>query len=241
MRHFHRYSQVFLALLFLVEASGPAQTIKPVTKAQPQADSALVEQPNKGPIKAVPAGRSDPYKGFKFLIRSGTTTVAAFTEYTEIGNASRPPSGKSAGGAVGPQVPVTVPGSLVGSNGSVTLNCTPSSSNGSNTGVDGKAIQRNDDWTITLKCAIPYDKVTLQRGVTVDPDFAVWISGSASGKGRDLTVEAVNEGSKASLGYRLSGCTVGSAKTMPTPEVAPGAHATNITDLELHCAAVQRY
>lgn len=236
MRHFHRYLQIFLALLFLVEASAPAQTINPMTKAEP--DFALVGQPDKSPIKAVPAGRTDPYKGYKFLIRSGTSTVAAFTEYTEIGNASRPPSGKSAGGAGGPQVPVTVPGSLVGSNGSVTLNCTPSS-NGSNTGVDGKAIQRNDDWTITLKCAIPYDKVTLQRGVTVDPDFAGWISGSSSGKGRDLTVEAVNEGSKASLGYRLSGCTVGSVKT--TPEVAAGAHATNIADLELHCAAVQRY
>lgn len=239
MRHFHWYSQVFLALLFLVEASASAQTIRPVTKSQPQVDSALVQQPNKGPIKAMPAGRSDPYNGYKFLIRSGNSTVAGFSEYTEIGNASRPSSGKS-GAAGGSQVPVTVPGSLVGSNGSVTLNCTPSNSNGPNSGVSGKAVPRNDDWTITLTCAIPFDKVTLQRGVTVDPDFAGWI-GSPSGKSRDLTVEAVNQGSNASLGYRLSSCTVASAKTMPNPEVAAGAHGTNIADLELHCAAVQRY
>lgn len=242
MRHFHAYSQVFWALLFLLEASALAQTTKPVTKAQPEANSPVAEQANTGPIKAVSTGRSDPYKGYKFLIRSGTSTVAGFAEYTEIGNAARPSSGegKGATGVGGSQVPVTVPGSLVGSNGSLTLNCTPSSSNGPEPGVSGKAIPRNDAWTITLTCAIPYDKVTLQRGFTQDPDFMSWISGSPSAKSRDLTVEAVNESAKGSFGYRLSGCTVGSAaKAMP--ELKAGANATNIAALELHCAAVQRY
>lgn len=228
MRHFHTCSHMLLALLFLGEASAFGQTNRPVTKAQPE------------PLKAAPSGRLDPYKNYKFRIRSGSSVVAGFAEYAEIGNASRPSNGegKSAGG--GSQVPVTVPGSLVGSNGSVTLNCTSSSSNGAEPGVSGKAISRNDAWTITLTCAIPYDNVTLQRGITLDPDFSNWISGSQSGKSRDLTVEAVNEGSKVSLGYRLSGCTVASAaKTMP--ELKAGDNAANIANLELHCAAVQRY
>jgi len=46
-RHFHEHSEVFLALLFLVEASVLAQ--KPVTKAQPQASSPLAAQPKTSP------------------------------------------------------------------------------------------------------------------------------------------------------------------------------------------------
>ena len=41
------------------------------------------------------------------------------------------------------------------------------------------------------------------------------------------------------LAYRLSDCTVASAKTLP--ELEAGVHATNIDTLELHCDAVQRY
>lgn len=241
MRHFQVYSRVFLGVLFSLAASALAQRTKPVTKAQPQANSnsPLAAQPNTGSVKAPQPGHSEPYKGYKFLIRSETSIVAGFAEYTEIGTATRPPKGEGNSAGGGSQVPVTVPGSLVGSNRSVTLNCTPSSSNGSKPGLNGKVIP-GDDWTITLTCAIPYDRVTLQRGVTLDPDFTRWISGSLSGKSRDLSVEAVREdGVKGMLAYRLSDCTVGSAKTLP--EIEAGAHATNIAALELHCAAVARY
>jgi hypothetical protein len=242
MMHFHEYSQVFVSFLCLLETSSLAQTSKPAIKAQQQANSPVAAQPNAGPFKSASSGHSDAYKGYKFLIRTETSIVAGFAEYAEIGNAVRPSSGegKSAAAGGGSQVPVTVPGSLVGSNGAVTLNCTPSTSNGREAGFNGKVIP-GEAWTITLTCAIPYDKITLQRGVTLDPDFASWISGAKSGKSRDLTLEVADEIGKMSRGYRLNGCTVASAAAKTMPELEAGAHSTSIAAVELHCAAVQRY
>ncbi len=180
-------------------------------------------------ISATAPTRTDPYKNYKFRVSLGGAYVAAFSQVTQRESMSP----NAAGGGSG--IPIQVPGSLVGRPGIVTLICSPAANPTAP--------------TVTLVCSNPagsagdtvskaptfnkYDAITLERGVTQDPEFQSWASSIRSTAPRDLSIDVFNEAGQRTGGYRLTGCRVVTFQRMPNPNAGPNSLA--VVALELHC------
>ena len=74
-----------------------------------------------------------------------------------------------------------------------------------------------------------YDSITLERGVTHDPEFQQWANQTR--KRRDVTIELLNEAGKKLRSYKLCRCRVSQFQALP--DLDANANAVAIQHMKL--------
>ena len=76
-----------------------------------------------------------------------------------------------------------------------------------------------------------YEAITLERGVTHDPDFAAWANGSIKKMRRQLRIERLDETGQPARRYLIHGCWVSECRAMP--DLDAGSNAVAIQHLNI--------
>jgi phage tail-like protein len=76
-----------------------------------------------------------------------------------------------------------------------------------------------------------YDAVTLERGVTHDPDFEKWAS-KGKGRRKNVMVEVYNDAGKLATSYQIHRCRVSEYQSLPDLDANANAGAIETIKLE---------